>query len=500
MTTTVYVPRDAAALSLGADEVARGDRGRSARRAAVDVRHRAQRLARHVLARAARRGGTVERRASRYGRSRTADVAGLFDCGFPRRRRARAALGPTEEIPYFAKQQRLTFARVGVIDPLSARRLSRARRLSAACERAGDDAASDIVAGGHRLGPARPRRRGVSRPASSGRRCSMRRPTQKYIVCNADEGDSGTFADRMLMEGDPFVLDRRHDDRGPRGRRDAGLHLPALRISARASRAATRRSQRAYAARLPRRRTSSAAAGASISRCGSAPAPTSAAKKPRCSRASKASAARSAVGRRCRRSRGCSASRRSSTTSSRSRACRSFSTRAREFYRDFGVGRSRGTLPIQLAGNIKHGGLVERAFGVTLRELLYDYGGGTRDRPADPRRAGRRSARRLSARVAVRHAARLRGVRGHRRDARPRRHRRVRRHGRHGASMARYAMEFCAIESCGKCTPCRIGSTRGVEVIDRIIAAASERDGNLALLEELCETMVARFAVRLWAA
>ena len=106
--------------------------------------------------------------------------------------------------------------------------------------------------------------------------------------------------------------------------------------------------------------------------------------------------------------------------------------RGAEFYRDYGMGRSRGTLPIQLAGNVKRGGLVEKAFGVTLRELLYDFGGGSATGRADSRRAGRRPARRLSARIAVRHAARLRGLRRPRRDGRPRRDRRVRRHGRHG--------------------------------------------------------------------
>ena len=144
--------------------------------------------------------------------------------------------------------------------------------------------------------------------------------------------------------------------------------------------------------------------------------------------------------------------------------------RGAPFYRDFGMGRSRGTLPMQLAGNIKHGGLVERAFGMTLRELLYDFGGGTLERPADPRGPGRRAAGRLPARIAVRHAARLRGLRRDQGHARPRRHRRVRRHRRHGARRRATRWNSAPIESCGKCTPCRIGSTRGVEVIDRLIA------------------------------
>jgi formate dehydrogenase iron-sulfur subunit len=159
-----------------------------------------------------------------------------------------------------------------------------------------------------------------------------------------------------------------------------------------------------------------------------------------------------------------------------------------EFYREYGMGRSRGTLPIQLAGNIRHGGLVERAFGVTLRELLYDYGGGSASgRPIRAVQVGGPLGAYIPESqfdTAVDYEAftEIGALLGH------------------GgvvvfddtvdmARMARYAMEFCAIESCGKCTPCRIGSTRGAEVIDRIIQGV-DRERNLALLEELCETML----------
>jgi formate dehydrogenase iron-sulfur subunit len=157
-------------------------------------------------------------------------------------------------------------------------------------------------------------------------------------------------------------------------------------------------------------------------------------------------------------------------------------------YRDFGLGRSRGTLPFQLAGNIRHGGLVERAFGMTLRELLYDYGGGSAS--GRPIRAvqvggplGAYFPESLFDTVVDYEAfAGVGGMLGH------------------GgivafddtvdlAQMARYALEFCAIESCGKCTPCRIGSTRGTEVIDRIMRNEN-RDQNLGLLQDLCETML----------
>jgi formate dehydrogenase iron-sulfur subunit len=158
------------------------------------------------------------------------------------------------------------------------------------------------------------------------------------------------------------------------------------------------------------------------------------------------------------------------------------------YYRDFGVGRSRGTLAIQLGGNIKRGGLIEKAFGLTLRELLYDYGGGS---------ASGRPIR------AVQVGGPLGAFMPESQFDTPLDYEAFTNVGAlvgHGgvvvfddtvdmAQMARYAMEFCAIESCGKCTPCRIGSTRGVEVIDRVVHGP-DRELNLALLEELCDTMI----------
>lgn len=162
--------------------------------------------------------------------------------------------------------------------------------------------------------------------------------------------------------------------------------------------------------------------------------------------------------------------------------------RGAAFYAEFGMGRSLGTLPIQLAGNIKRGGLVERAFGLTLRELLYDYGGGSASgRPLRAVQVGGPlgayiPASQFDTPFEYEALAGIGAMLGH------------------GgivafddtvdmAAMARYAMEFCAHESCGKCTPCRIGSTRGVEIVDRIMKG-TEREQNLALLGELCETMV----------
>jgi formate dehydrogenase iron-sulfur subunit len=159
------------------------------------------------------------------------------------------------------------------------------------------------------------------------------------------------------------------------------------------------------------------------------------------------------------------------------------------YYRDFGMGRSRGTLPIQLAGNLKRTGLVEKAFGVTLREILYDYGGGSASgRPIRAVQVGGPLGAYLpesqfDTPLDYEAFAALWAVLGH---------------GGVVAfddsvdmlKMARYGMEFCAVESCGKCTPCRIGSTRGVEVLDKI-RAGEDRERQIALLKDLGETMLA---------
>jgi formate dehydrogenase iron-sulfur subunit len=159
------------------------------------------------------------------------------------------------------------------------------------------------------------------------------------------------------------------------------------------------------------------------------------------------------------------------------------------FYKDYGMGRSRGTVPIQLAGNVKRPGLIERAFGVTLREIIYDYGGGTASgRPLRAVQVGGPLGAYfpeslLDLPVDYEAIAGQGGLLGH------------------GGiivfddtvdlgKQARYAMEFCALESCGKCTPCRIGSTRGMEVIDRILAShGGDQAADLELLRDLCDTM-----------
>ena len=162
------------------------------------------------------------------------------------------------------------------------------------------------------------------------------------------------------------------------------------------------------------------------------------------------------------------------------------------FYRNYGVGRSHGTLPFQLAGNIRRGGLVEKAFGLTLRELLYGFGGGTASgRPVKAVQVGGPLGTYVpesqwDVPLDYEAYAAIGAVVGHGGLV-------VHDDTADMAGLARYAMEFCALESCGKCTPCRIGSTRGVEVIDRITLNRHQpvvRDQQVTLLRDLCETMV----------
>jgi formate dehydrogenase iron-sulfur subunit len=163
-------------------------------------------------------------------------------------------------------------------------------------------------------------------------------------------------------------------------------------------------------------------------------------------------------------------------------------SRGAEFYRDYGMGRSRGTLPIQIAGNVKYGGLVEKAFGITLREMLYDFGGGTRSgKPIRAVQVGGPLGAYLpesqfDTPLDYEAFLAIGGTLGH------------------GgivifdetvdmAKQARYAMEFCAVESCGKCTPCRIGSTRGKEALDKVIAG-EDREQQIHLVRDLCDVML----------
>jgi len=482
MTATVFVPRDASSLSLGAEAVAQAIVRETAKRG-DDVR----------VVRNGSRGlfwlepmvevATPTGRMA-YGPVSPGDVAGLFTTGFLNGGRHPLSLGPTEQIPYLRSQERLTFARVGITDPHSVEDYESHggwRGLRNALDRSGAEIVEAVTQSGLRG------RGGAAFPAGIKWRTVLNTaPGQKYIVCNADEGDSGTFSDRMIMEGDPYVLIE-------------GMAIAAVAVGAtqgyiylrseypdaeRALEAAIRAAQESgflgenilgsgKTFRLEVRR----GAGAYI--CGE-----------------ETSLLESLEGKRgmVRYKPPLPAIQGLFGKPTVINNVITFASvpiildKGAEHYRDFGMGRSRGTLPIQLTGNIKRGGLVEKAFGITLRELLYDYGGGSAT--GRPIRAvqvggplgGYLPESQFDTPLDYEAFAAIGAMVGH------------------GgvvvfddtvdmAKMARFAMEFCAIESCGKCTPCRIGSTRGVEVIDRVLNK-EKAQANVELLRELCDTMV----------
>jgi formate dehydrogenase iron-sulfur subunit len=482
MAARVFVPRDAAALSLGAESVAQAVVAEAAARQ-TDV---------HVV-----RNGTrgmcwleplveVETPAGRvaYGPVTAGDVASLFDAGFLQGGAHALRRGAVESIPYFGRQERLTFARVGLTDPVSLdaylahdgyKGLERALGMSRTA------IVQEITDSGLRG------RGGAAFPTGIKWKTVLDAPAdQKYVTCNADEGDSGTFADRMLMEGDPFVLIE--------GMTIAGLAVGAtegyiyLRIEyphahralAAAIDAAYQRGYLGDSVRGSGKRFDleiRLGAGAYI--CGEETSMLESleGKRGEVRPRPPLPAVKGLFGQ--------------PTIVNNVMSLASVPTilhNGAAFYRDYGVGKSRGTLTVQLGGNIKRGGLVEKAFGVTLREVLYDFGGGSASgRPIRAVQVGGPLGAYLpesqfDTLLDYEAFTSIDALLGH------------------GgivafddtvdlAQMARYAMEFCALESCGKCTPCRIGSTRGVEVIDRIIEG-EQREFNLTLVQELCDTMV----------
>ncbi|RDS80751.1 formate dehydrogenase [Dyella monticola] len=485
MSITVYVPRDASAVSLGADQIATCIEAEAACRE-LDVR----------IVRNGSRGlywlepmvevETAKGRVA-YGPVQPADVMGLFDADFLHGGEDVLALGPTQDIPWLKSQQRLTFARVGIVDPRSVDDyLSQDgyRGLAAALAMEPAAIVQTVTDSGLRG------RGGAAFPAGiKWKTCLDVNADQKYIVCNADEGDSGTFSDRMIMEGDPFVLIE--------GMTIAGLAVGATRgyIYLRIEYPHAQRALEAAIAAAEAR----GYLGEDI--CGSGKAfhlqLRMAAGAYICGE--ETSLLESLEGKRGQvrfkpplpAIQGLFGKPTVINNVITLATVPIILERGAAFYRDYGMGRSRGTLPLQLAGNVKRAGLVERAFGLTLRELIEDYGGGTASgRPVRAVQVGGPlgayiPVSQLDTPIDYEAFAAIGGMVGH------------------GgvvvfddtvdmAAQARFAMEFCAIESCGKCTPCRIGSMRGVEVIDRIMAGdIAERERNEVLLRDLCQTMVA---------
>jgi formate dehydrogenase iron-sulfur subunit len=308
---------------------------------------------------------------------------------------------------------------------------------------------------------------------------------QKYIVCNADEGDSGTFADRMIMEGDPFVLIEGMVIAGiavgaTKGYVYTRSEYPhAIAIMEEAIAIARREGilgpsvlGSAYAFDMEVRM----GAGAYV--CGEETSLLNSLEGKRGIVRAKPPlpALQGLFGK--------------PTVVNNVMSLATIPVimdRGAQFYRDFGVGRSHGTIPIQLAGNLKHGGLYETAFGLPLGQLINEIGGGTiSGRPVKAVQVGGPLGAYFPPSLFdtifdYESFTAAGGLIGHAGIV-------VFDETVDMLNQARFAMEFCAVESCGKCTPCRIGSTRGVEVVDRI-ARGIEPEKNKVLLEDLCNTM-----------
>ncbi len=483
MSLRLFLPGDTSALALGADSVA------------IILIEEAERRGKAIeLVRNGSRGLfwlepllEVELGDERlaFGPLTSADIPAVLDALALDPAQHPLCLGPVHDIPYLKSQQRLTFARAGEGDPLcldSYRSLSGFAGLERALEMDPQDIVTSVTESGLRG------RGGAAFPAGIKWQTVLDAAgEQKYIVCNADEGDSGTFADRLLMEADPYQLIEGMIIAGlavgatqgyiylrseyPRAR-DV---LAAALVNARAQQYLgynIRGSGRSFELELR------LGAGAYI--CGEETSLLDSLEGKRGMVRSKPPlpAIAGLFGQ--------------PTVVNNVLTLAAVSTvldKGAAFYRDFGTGRSRGTLAVQLAGNIRRGGLVELAYGATLRELVEDYGGGTfSGRPMRAIQVGGPLGAylpesRWDTPLDYEAFADIGAMLGH------------------GgvvvfddtvdmAAQARFAMEFCALESCGKCTPCRIGSVRGVEVIDRMIARESPTS-NLALLQDLCDTMEA---------
>ena len=475
-TITVYVPRDAAARSAGADEVAMAFELRP------DVR----------VVRNGSRGllwlepmfeiETPEGRIA-YGPVRSDDVPGLLEGGVLTGTDHPLRLGPTDQIDWLRRQQRITFRRVGVVDPRSADDYERHGGLSGLRRALAMDPAdviAEVTASGLRG------RGGAAFPAGVKWRTVAEAPGPvRYVTCNADEGDSGTFADRMLIEGDPFTLIEGMVIAGHAvGAREGFVYIrseypdaiEALEAAISVAEGRGWLGNDVLGSGVAFDLHVRVGAGAYI--CGEETAMLESLEGRRgVVRVKPPLPAHVGL-------------------FGRPTIVNNVLTLATvpailaegaAGYAALGMGRSRGTQIFQLAGNVARGGIVETEFGITLGELLDEYAGGTMTgRPIRAVQVGGPLGAYLPVEQfdlpmdyeAFTAAHALLG---------------------HGgvvvfddtvdmADQARFAMEFCAIESCGKCTPCRIGSTRGVEVIDRIVAD-QDRDANLVVLTDLCEVM-----------
>jgi formate dehydrogenase iron-sulfur subunit len=469
------LPKDAAALALGADRVADALR-QSAAKNGIDLQ----------LTRTGSRGLfwlepmleiETDEGWRAFGPLAPEDADAIFGGTSAK------ALDNIDDHPWLKRQTRLIFARCGQIDPASLEDYRKARGLAGlkrAIEIGPAAILEEITKSGLRG------RGGAGFPAGiKWKGAAEAKADRKYIVCNADEGDSGTYADRMLMEGDPFLL------------------IEGMTIAAIASGSAYGyiyiRSEYPHAIAAFQKAIEVARAegllgpsvlgsqyafdmeiraGAGSYVCGEETAMLESLEGKRGQVRAKPPLPvhRGLFGK--------------PTIINNVLTFASTPVileKGAAFYANFGMGRSRGTMPIQLAGDVKHGGLFETGFGLTLGEIVNDIGGGTRSgRPVRAVQVGGPLGAYFPPSLFdtpfdyEAFTARD-GLLGHGGVV-------VFNDTVDMARQARFAMEFCAFESCGKCTPCRIGAVRGTEVIDKILAGR-DVGANLTLLRDLCDTM-----------
>jgi len=477
----IFIPADTTACALGADEVA----------AEVVLQAEKEGLEVEIIRNGSRGAFWLEPLVeieSEHGRIAfgpvtTDDVFTLFDAGFPAACEHELYLGKVSDLQWFARQDRLTFARAGKTDPLSLDGykaqggydgLGQALKMSPA------EIVETVTESGLRG------RGGAAFPTGIKWRTVLDTPAmQKYVVANADEGDSGTFADRLLMEADPYqLIEGMSICAMAVGASEGYIYLrseypKALQVLSQAIARATDAnllgdnicdSGRDFHLHLR------VGAGAYI--CGE-----------------ETSLLESLEGRRglvrfkppLPAIEGLFGKPTVVNNVLSLAAVTTVLAHGADYYRDYGSGRSRGTLTVQLAGNIRRGGLVEIPFGKSLRELVEEFGGGTASgRPVRVIQVGGPLGAYLpesqwDTPLDYESFADADAMLGHGGVV-------VFDDSVDMLQQARFAMEFCALESCGKCTPCRIGSVRGVELIDKI-SENDNRAANLELLEELCETL-----------
>ncbi|MGC1778641.1 MAG: NADH-quinone oxidoreductase subunit NuoF [Xanthobacteraceae bacterium] len=476
----IYVPGDAAAVACGADDIAATIAALAAKRnlTVTIVRNgsRGMHWLEPMLEVATDQGRIA------YGPVDPADIESVFAAMVAGGGAHKLRIGVPEEHPFLKKQTRLTFARCGIVDPRSLDDYRAHDGYKGLAKALANPAGivEEISQSGLRG------RGGAGFPTGiKWKTVADAKADRKYIVCNADEGDSGTFADRMIMEGDPFVLIE--------GMTIAGIAVGATKgfvyirseyphaiaamndaivIAQRAGVLGKNVAGSDFAFDLEVR----VGAGAYV--CGE-----------------ETSLLESLEGKRgvVRAKPPLPAHKGLFGQPTVINNVLSLATvpvimdKGAAFYKNFGVGRSRGTMPIQLAGNLNYGGLFETPFGITLRELVNDIGGGCfTGRPVKAVQVGGPLGAYFPPALFdtpfdYEAFARRDGLIGHAGIV-------VFDDTADMAKQARFAFEFCAVESCGKCTPCRIGAIRGVETVDKIIGGDNP-ETNLALVADLCNTM-----------